>query len=34
MTTDVRTGKSNSNNDITTIGGRQIRKVPFRSIRV
>ena len=33
MTTDVRTGKSNSNNDITTIGGRQMRKVPFRSIR-
>jgi hypothetical protein len=33
MTTDVRAGKSNSNNDITTIGGRQIRKVPFRSIR-
>jgi hypothetical protein len=33
MTTDVRTGKSNSNNDITTIGGRQMRKVPFRTFR-
>ena len=33
MTSAVTTGKSNSNNDITTIGGRQMRKVPFRSIR-
>jgi hypothetical protein len=31
MTSDVTTGKSNSNDDITTtIDGRQIRKVPFR----
>jgi ribosomal protein S26 len=30
MTSDVRTGKSNSNNDITTIGSRQVRNVPFR----
>jgi hypothetical protein len=33
MTTDVSTGKSNSNSDIPTIDGRQMRKVPFRSIR-
>ena len=33
MTTDVTTGKSNSNNDITTIGSRQVRKIPFRSFR-
>jgi hypothetical protein len=33
MTSDVATGKSNSNNDITTIGGGQIRKVPFRLFR-
>jgi hypothetical protein len=34
MTTDVTTSKSNSNNnDITTIGSRQVRKVPFRSFR-
>jgi hypothetical protein len=30
MTSAVTTGKNNSNNDITTIGSRQIRKVPFR----
>jgi hypothetical protein len=34
MTSDVATGKGNSNNnDITTIGSGQIRKVPFRSFR-
>jgi hypothetical protein len=33
MTSAVRTGKGNSNNDITTIGSRQVRKVPFRSFR-
>ncbi len=33
MTSDVTTGKSNSNNDITTIGSRQVRKVPFRWVR-
>ncbi|HEX6282326.1 MAG TPA: hypothetical protein VFZ67_08875 [Nitrososphaera sp.] len=33
MTSDVTTGKSNSNNDITTIGGGQMRKVPFRTFR-
>jgi hypothetical protein len=35
MTTDVTTGKSNSNNNdnVTRIGGSQIRKVPFRTFR-
>lgn len=34
MTSDVRTGKSNSNNnDMKTIGSRQIRKVPFRAFK-
>ena len=33
MTSGVTTGKSNSNNDTTTIGGGQIRKVPFRTFR-
>jgi hypothetical protein len=33
MTSDVRTGKSNSNNDITTTGSRQVRNVPFRRFR-
>jgi hypothetical protein len=35
MTSDVATGKSssNNNNDITTIGSGQIRKVPFRTFR-
>ncbi len=33
MTSAVTTGKSNSNNDITTIGSRQVRKVPFRPFR-
>jgi hypothetical protein len=33
MTSDVTTGKSNSNNDITTIGNRQVRNVPFRRFR-
>ena len=33
MTSDVATGKSSSNNDITTIGGGQTRKVPFRPFR-
>jgi hypothetical protein len=32
-TNAVTTGKGNSNNDITTIGSGQIRKVPFRSFR-
>jgi hypothetical protein len=33
MTSDVTTGKSssNNNNDLTTVDGRQMRKVPFRS---
>jgi hypothetical protein len=36
MTSDVATGKSNSNSnkDITKIAGGQIRKVPFRPFRV
>ena len=37
MTSDVTTttnGKSNSNNDMTTIDGGQMRKVPFRLFRV
>ena len=36
MTSDVTTtttGKSNSNNDMTTIDGGQMRKVPFRLFR-
>ena len=34
MTSEVATGKSSStNNDITTIGGGQTRKVPFRTFR-
>jgi hypothetical protein len=33
MISNVTTGKSNSNNDITTIGSGQIRKVPFRMFR-
>jgi len=33
MTSDVATAKSSSNNDITTIGGGQMRKVPFRTFR-
>lgn len=34
MTSDVTTGKSNSNNnDITTIGGGQMRKISFRPFR-
>jgi hypothetical protein len=36
MTSDVTTtttGKSNSNNDMTTIDGGQMRKVPFRLVR-
>ena len=34
MTSDVVTGKGNSNNnDITTIGGGQMGKVPFRTFR-
>ena len=33
MTSNVRIGKSNRNNDITTIGSGQIRKVPFRPFR-
>ncbi|HEX6253905.1 MAG TPA: hypothetical protein VFZ55_06775 [Nitrososphaera sp.] len=33
MTSAVTTGKSNSNNDITTIDSGQIRKVPFRPFR-
>ena len=31
MTTNVTTGKSNTNNDITTIGGKQIKKVTLRT---
>jgi hypothetical protein len=33
MTSTVTNGKSNSNNNDTTIGSRQIRKVPFRTVR-
>ncbi len=34
MTSDVSTDKSSSNNnDITTVGSRQMRKVPFRTFR-
>jgi hypothetical protein len=33
MTSTVTNGKSNSNNNDTTIGSGQIRKVPFRTIR-
>lgn len=33
MTSDVTTGKNNSNNNITTIGSRQVRNVPFRRFR-
>ncbi len=34
MTSTVTNGKSNSNNnDITTIGSGQTRKVPFRTVR-
>jgi hypothetical protein len=33
MTSAVTTSKNNSNNDITTIGSGQIRKVPFRPFR-
>ncbi len=34
MTSDIMTSKNNSNNnDITTIGGGQMRKVPFRTFR-
>jgi hypothetical protein len=35
MTSDVTTGKSgsNNNNDLTTVDGRQMRKVPFRHFR-
>jgi hypothetical protein len=31
MTTNVTTRKVNSNNDITTIGGKQIKKVTLRT---
>jgi hypothetical protein len=35
MTSEVKIGKSNTdNNDITSIGGGQVRKVPFRTFRV
>jgi hypothetical protein len=33
MTSAITIGKSNSNNDVTTIGSGQIRKVPFRPFR-
>ena len=34
MTSEVKIGKANSDNDITTrIGGGQMRKVPFRTFR-
>ena len=33
MTSDVATDKNSSNNDITTIGGGQMRKVTFRTFR-
>ena len=31
MTTNVTTGKSNTNNDIITIGGKQTKKVTLRT---
>ena len=31
MTANVTTSKTNSNNDITTIGGKQIKKVTLRT---
>lgn len=33
MTSTVTNGKSNSNNNDTTISSGQIRKVPFRTVR-
>jgi hypothetical protein len=33
MTSEVKIGKANSDNDITSIGGGQMRKVPFRTFR-
>jgi len=33
MTSDVTTGKSTGNNDITTSGSRQVRKAPSRRFR-
>ena len=33
MTSTVTNGKSNSNNNDTTIGSGQIRKVPIRTVR-
>jgi hypothetical protein len=33
MTSEVKIGKSNSDNDITPIGGGQMRKGPFRTFR-
>ena len=34
MTSNVRTGRNNSNNDITTFGVGQMRKVSFKTFRV
>jgi beta-mannanase len=34
MTSTVTTGKTNSNNDMITIGGEQMRKVPFTLFRL
>jgi len=33
MTSEVKIGKNNTDNDITSIGGGQISKVPFRTFR-
>ncbi len=33
MTSEVKIGKANSDNDITSIGGGQMRKVPFGTFR-
>ena len=34
MTSNVTTGKTNNNNDITTFDRTQLRKVPFKTFKV
>lgn len=34
MTSNVTTGKTNNNNDITTFDSTQMRKVPFKTFKV